>query len=66
MTKINFIRECINHRIVNLVFIPTEYNVPDMLTKSLPVYNRHKGKLMQGLGVHKQFGVYDAIELHLP
>ena len=50
MTKINFIRECINHRVVNLVFIPTEYNVADMLTKPLPVdlYNRHRAKLMQG------------------
>lgn len=52
MTKINFIRECVNHRVINLAFIPTEYNVADMLTKPLPVdtYNRHKAKLMRGFG----------------
>lgn len=52
MPKINFIRECINHRIVTLAFIPTAYNVADMLTKALPVetYNRHKAKLMVGFG----------------
>jgi hypothetical protein len=48
--RINFIRECINARIITLVFIPTHLNVADMLTKPLPdeTFNLHKQKLMRG------------------
>jgi len=49
-TRINFIRECINHRIISLAFVPTELNVADTLTKPLPEssFTRHKEKLLSG------------------
>jgi hypothetical protein len=48
--KINFIRECINDKIIELIFIPTEYNVADTLTKPLSVekFNKHSDKLLNG------------------
>jgi hypothetical protein len=50
--RINYIRELINHRIIQLVFIPTEYNVADVLTKPLGVkeHNRHCNILLFGHG----------------
>jgi hypothetical protein len=47
---INYIRECINNRIISLQFIPTEDNVADILTKPLPdkIFSRHSEKLLQG------------------
>ena len=33
--KINFIRECINNKLVELHFIESEHNVADVLTKAL-------------------------------
>ena len=49
-TRINFIRECINERIINLAFVPTELNVADTLTKPLPEssFIQHKEKLLSG------------------
>jgi hypothetical protein len=35
--KINFIRECINNRICEVVFVPTDLNVADTLTKPLAI-----------------------------
>ena len=50
MPRINFIRECINNSLIILIFIPSEYNVADVLTKPLPteLFNRHKNKLLNG------------------
>jgi hypothetical protein len=50
--RIHYIRELINHRIIQLVFIPTEFNVADVLTKPLGVkdHNRHCNTLMFGHG----------------
>ncbi len=33
---INFLRECVNNRIVEIIFIKTDLMVADLLTKSLP------------------------------
>ena len=48
--RINYIRELINKRMVSLSFIPTEYNVADVLTKPLAgkSHNRHCNVLMFG------------------
>lgn len=48
--RINYIRELINKRMVSLSFIPTEYNVADVLTKPLAAksHNRHCNVLMFG------------------
>jgi hypothetical protein len=48
--RINYIRELINNRIIELVFIPTADNVADMLTKPLDytLFNRHCKRLMEG------------------
>jgi hypothetical protein len=51
-TTINYIREIINKRIIQLVFVPTEYNVADTLTKPLgpELFNRHSNVLLNGFG----------------
>jgi len=48
--RINYIRECINSRLINLVFVPSEWNIADILTKPLSFesHSRHKDKLMHG------------------
>jgi hypothetical protein len=48
--RINFIRECINNRIVEIVFVPSQYNVADVLTKPLAdvLFNEHANKLLYG------------------
>jgi hypothetical protein len=48
--RINFIRECINNRIVEIVFVPSEFNVADVLTKPLAdvLFNEHANKLLYG------------------
>jgi hypothetical protein len=48
--RINFVRECINAGICEIVFVPTDKNVADVLTKPLPdePFHRHIGKIMYG------------------
>jgi hypothetical protein len=49
--KINFIREYVNNKIVNLQYIPTGDNVADLGTKSLSViqHNVLSDKLLKGI-----------------
>jgi hypothetical protein len=49
--KINFIREHINNKIINLHYIETENNVADLGTKSLSViqHNFLSTKLLKGI-----------------
>jgi transposase InsO family protein len=55
--RVNFIRECINNRLITLHFIPSKLNVADMLTKALPEesFCAHRKRLLYG------FGGYDAL-----
>jgi hypothetical protein len=48
--RIEFIRECINNRIIEVVFIPTDLNVADILTKPLAAkpFLQHRERLMSG------------------
>ena len=48
--RIQYIREQINNRVVELVFIPTELNVADILTKALhtTLHERHTDLLLHG------------------
>jgi len=48
--RIHYIRELINARIIELVFIPSEFNVADVLTKALhsTPHERHTKVLLQG------------------
>jgi hypothetical protein len=50
--RINFIREVLNKRIIQLVFVPTEHNVADTLTKPLgpTLFERHTHVLLNGFG----------------
>jgi hypothetical protein len=50
--RINFIRECINARLVEIMFVPTEYNVADVLTKPLSdkPFHMHSDALLEGFG----------------
>jgi hypothetical protein len=50
--RINFIREILNKRIIQLVFVPTEFNVADTLTKPLgpTLFDRHSHVLLNGFG----------------
>jgi hypothetical protein len=50
--RIQFIRECINNRLIELVFVPSEENVADVLTKPLSkeTFNKHTDKLFNGFG----------------
>ena len=52
--KIQFIREQINMQIVQLVFVPTYWNVADILTKPLGVkdFQRHRENLLYGMDQH--------------
>jgi serine/threonine protein kinase len=49
---INYIREQINERSISLVWIPTDKNVADLLTKPLAKdpFERHAAKLLSGHG----------------
>ena len=49
-TRINFIREQINKRIIELIFVRTDKNVADMFTKPLPneKFEEHRDKVMNG------------------
>ena len=48
--RINFIRECINRKIISLHFISTEKNVADLLTKALGVdlLQQHRFRILHG------------------
>lgn len=48
--RINYIRELINSRVIELVFVPTKFNVADVLTKALciQVHNQHVQVLLHG------------------
>jgi len=48
--RLNYIRECINNRSIELHFIPTQNNVADILTKVLPTttFLRLQKHLLQG------------------
>lgn len=50
--RIHYIRELINARIIELVFVPTKFNVADVLTKALSyeLHVRHIDILMHGHG----------------
>jgi hypothetical protein len=50
--RINYLRECVNKRLIKLVFVPTELNVADILTKPLArgIFERHRSKLLKGFG----------------
>jgi hypothetical protein len=47
--RVNFIRDCINKRVIELHFIQSELNVADIMTKQLNANNeRHTYRLMNG------------------
>jgi len=48
--RVNFIRQCINNRIIELHFIPSKLNVADIMTKQLSVeeHERHTYRLLSG------------------
>jgi hypothetical protein len=50
--RIQFIRECINNGLIELVFVRSEDNVADVLTKPLDkeTFNKHTDKLFNGFG----------------
>jgi hypothetical protein len=50
--RINYIRECINNRIIQLQFIPSELNVADTLTKPLAInlFSNHTDRILNGFG----------------
>jgi len=48
--RVNFIRECINKRVIELHFIQSDLNVADIMTKQLSVqaHERHTYRLLNG------------------
>jgi hypothetical protein len=48
--RINYIRERLNARDIQILFVPSRYNVADMLTKAVPhdVHKDHTDKLLNG------------------
>jgi hypothetical protein len=58
--RINYIRECINNRIIELHFIPTNYNVADILTKLLlpQSYNKLQKWLLEGFNDNDMQSIY--------
>ena len=48
--RVNFIRQCINKRVIELHFIPSNLNVADIMTKQLSVeaHERHTYRLLNG------------------
>jgi hypothetical protein len=47
---INYVRQCINDRIIQIEFIPGELNVADILTKALPgpSFAKHQDSILNG------------------
>lgn len=62
--RINYIRELINVRVIELVFIPSKYNVADVLTKPLgrSDHNRHTLTLLEGHLHNDEDGILMSIE----
>lgn len=54
--RIHYIRELINSKVINLIFVPSELNVADVLTKALgaELHNKHSNILIQG---HNGFNI---------
>ena len=50
--RINFLRECVNNRIIEIVFFKTDLKVADLLTKPLAkdIFKELKYKLLYGFG----------------
>ena len=50
--RIHYINDLINMKIIELIFVPTDYNVADILTKGLPheAHMRHSDILLNGHG----------------
>jgi hypothetical protein len=50
--RVNFIRECIDLSYITLIFVPTDLNVADVLTKPLAVdkFEKHSNRLTGGFG----------------
>jgi hypothetical protein len=50
--RVNFIRECIDLSYITLIFVPTDLNVADVLTKPLALdkFEKHSNRLMRGFG----------------
>ena len=48
--RIHYINDLINRKIIELIFVPTDYNVADILTKGLNhvLHNRHSNILLNG------------------
>ena len=64
--RINYIRECINKKIVEIAFIKGEKNVADMLSKPLPpeVFERHRKHLLEGWSQEEFQGNFKAFVAH--
>jgi hypothetical protein len=55
--RINFIREQVNNRNIQLKFIRSEDQVADVLTKALPLelFAKHSKHLLSGFGMQQLF-----------
>jgi len=55
--RINYIRDAINERLIQIIFVPTHLNVADILTKPLAkdIFTQHKMKLLYGFNNDKNF-----------
>jgi hypothetical protein len=73
--RVNFLRECVNKRIIEIVFIKTDLMVADILTKPLAkdIFEKLKFKLLYGFGgkvdnISRHFTlmeqVYKELDLH--
>jgi len=69
LVRIHFIRLCINLKIIEVLFIGTEWNVADVLTKalSLELHNRHINRLLKGFegdrnNIHSSAVAFNAVE----
>jgi hypothetical protein len=73
--RINFLKECVNNRIIEIIFIKTDLIVADLLTKPLAkiIFEQLKFKLLYGFGgnaenIGRHFTpleqVYKEIDLH--
>jgi hypothetical protein len=55
--RVNFIRECLNRRVISLHFVPGKLNVADLLTKALgeELFLLHRTTLLRGFGGYAAF-----------
>lgn len=63
-TRINYIREYINNRIISLVFIPSDKNVADIHTKPLAEkqFEAKRNILLNGFGGYMEQSSFMSIE----